>query len=495
MTERTQSHTGFTTEVAECSVVDAEILAIEPQDHVDAEVIAPAPSPIVDATIVPPQPPISNQQSAIPNLTPPPDKWKPRSFLVWAWHGTWWFGEMLFGWLSSLLGLSLLATIPLVQFITLGYMLECSGRVARKGRFRDGFVDLDKWARIGSLVAGSWLMLVPLRFVAGLANDAALASAQPSVTAAAWRIGLIVLTVVTVGHILLAWYSGGKLRHFFWPLIAPFSLAQWVVTRKIVGPIVRPAVQWLSPKLADDLYQPAPLSSWFPPAILLAGILRGPVRMYTEARDAVWDFTVSLNLPYYFWLGLRGFVGASIWLFLPVVMLIASTKLKNDGLAFLISMAGAIALANVLLYLPFLQAQFAAENRFAAMFNFFTIRKLFRKAPVAFWFALLITLALALPPYLFKIQQVYAEFYWLFSFFFVLLVYPGRLLAGWAIGLANKRERNRFILTRLLLWSGAFAVSFAYVFFVFLSQYTSWNGSWSLFEQHPFLVPAPFFGG
>ena len=38
--------------------------------------------------------------------------------------------------------------------ITLGYMLECSGRVAKRGRFRDGFVDLDKWARIGSLVAG-----------------------------------------------------------------------------------------------------------------------------------------------------------------------------------------------------------------------------------------------------------------------------------------------------------------------------------------------------
>ena len=46
-----------------------------------------------------------------------------------------------------------------------------------------------------------------------------------------------------------------------------------------------------------------------------------------------------------------------------------------------------------------------------------------------------------------------------------------------------------------LSWGGALAVSFAYVFFVFLSQYTSWNGSWSLFEQHPFLVPVPFFGG
>jgi hypothetical protein len=184
-----------------------------------------------------------------------------------------------------------------------------------------------------------------------------------------------------------------------------------------------------------------------------------------------------------------------LWLIIPITLLISSTKLPNDGLATIVSLAGAILLANVLLYLPFLQAQFAAENRFGAMFSFLTIRKLFRKAPFAFWFTLLITFALALPPYVFKIQQVYAEFYWLFSFVFVVLVYPGRLLAGWAIGRANAREKPRFFLTRWVLWAGAFAVSFTYVFVTYLSQYTSWNGSWSLFEQHPFLIPAPFFGG
>src|SRR4051812_6678069 len=70
-------------------------------------------------------------------VVPAAEKWQPRSFLVWAWHGCWWFAEQVFGWFCSLLGLSLLATIPIAQFITLGYMLECSGRIARKGRFRD----------------------------------------------------------------------------------------------------------------------------------------------------------------------------------------------------------------------------------------------------------------------------------------------------------------------------------------------------------------------
>jgi hypothetical protein len=33
-----------------------------------------------------------------------------------------------------------------------------------------------------------------------------------------------------------------------------------------------------------------------------------------------------------------------------------------------------------------------------------------------------------------------------------------------------------------------------YVLIVFFTQYTSWNGVWSLYEQHAFLVPVPFFG-
>jgi hypothetical protein len=33
-----------------------------------------------------------------------------------------------------------------------------------------------------------------------------------------------------------------------------------------------------------------------------------------------------------------------------------------------------------------------------------------------------------------------------------------------------------------------------YVLIVFFTQYTSWNGVWSLYEQHAFLVPVPFLG-
>jgi len=78
----------------------------------------------------------------------------------------------------------------------------------------------------------------------------------------------------------------------------------------------RPLITSLWPAFAEDLYNTKRLSEWFPPAILAAGILRG--RMYSQARDAVWDFAVSLRLPQYFWLGLRGFAGALAWLPRPI---------------------------------------------------------------------------------------------------------------------------------------------------------------------------------
>ena len=43
----------------------------------------------------------------------------------------------------------------------------------------------------------------------------------------------------------------------------------------------------------------------------------------------MWDFFVGLRLPYYFWLGLRGFVGAVVWLVVPVSLLAAASRLRR----------------------------------------------------------------------------------------------------------------------------------------------------------------------
>jgi hypothetical protein len=412
----------------------------------------------------------------------------PKSWPMRAWHGLCYALEWLFG-LASVLGcLAVLAAIPLLNFISLGYLLEASGRVARSGRLRDGFIDMPKFARIGSIVFGTWLWLWLPRLISSFATDAWLID-PGSASARAWRVGLIVTTVLVIGHILLAWYSGGRLRHFFWPMLAPFQLGAKLLFGSIIGPIVRPLVVAVSPALADDLYVKRPLSAWFPPAILAAGILRG--HMYAEARDAVWHFVVSLRLPYYFWLGLRGFAGAIAWLIVPSIMLMAGTSGQGPG-SILVGYLGALAMAFVLLYLPFLQTHFACQNRLAAMFEWGEVRRQFRRAPLAYWFALAITLLFALPLYLLKIEPPPRELWWTLTIFFILFIYPARLLTGWAVGRAMHREQPRHFVFRWMARFAAVPVVLWYLLILFFTQYTSYLGPASILEQHAFLLPVPF---
>src|SRR5262249_23327382 len=142
--------------------------------------------------------------------------------------------------------------------------------------------------------------------------------------------------------------------------------------------------------------------------------------------DAVWDFCVSLRLPYYFWLGLRGFAGALAWLIVPVSLLAVASRLP-PGLAPLVGLVGGALTAVVVVHLPFLQARFADENRFAAMFELGVLRRRFARAPVAFLIALALTLVLAVPLYLLKIEIIPREAAWLPSLLFVVSIFPARL--------------------------------------------------------------------
>ena len=205
---------------------------------------------------------------------------------------------------------------------------------------------------------------------------------------------------------------------------------------------------------------------------------------YAEARDAVWDFVVSLRLPYYWWLGFRGFVGGLIWLAVPVSLLAAFRT------ASLLGLVGGVWLALVLLCLPFLQMRFAAENRFRACFELGTVLSHFGRAPWAFAFALLVTLIFSLPLYLLKIEMIPREAAWLPCLFFIVFIYPTRLVSGWAYARAGRRSRptrNWFFAATGLLAMLPTAV--IYVGLVTLTQYTSWEGVASLYEQHAFLLP------
>lgn len=362
----------------------------------------------------------------------------------WTYRGIGALLEWLFGALSAMLGLATLAALPVVQFLTLGYLLEASGRVARSGRFRDGFIGIRESARLGGIVLFGWLFLLPARLVWLAAQDAAIID-PGSPAARGWWIGFWLLLAVTTLHLVGVLARGGRVRSFFWPL----------------------QIFWL-----------------------IGQVRRGG--FYQRARDDFYGAVEKLRLPYYFSLGLRGFLGAFAWLVLPVSLLALGSI--NTPVTILAGYLGAFLLMFVLLYLPFLQGRLAAQNRFRAVFEFRQVRADFQRAPWASAFALLITLLFALPLFLLKIEVIPREAAWLPSVVFIAFIFPARLLTGWALARAAKRAKPRHWFWRWTGWLPLVPAVAFYVLIVFFTQYTSWNGVAGLFEQHPFLLPVPFVG-
>jgi hypothetical protein len=347
--------------------------------------------------------------------------------------------EWGFGAVALVLGLSVLAALPVLQLLSFGYLLESGGRVARSGRLRDALIGIRKAARLGSMVIGCWLMLLPLRLVASLANSAELVEPGGAI-ARQWRVGLAILTALIVVHMIAACARGGKLRYFFWPFATPF----WLVKR----------------------------------------LRRGGI--YSGSRDAVWEFVAALRLPYYFRMGLLGFIGTSVWLFVPVSLIALGRRFP------LVGFVGGLLLGLVAISLPFLQMRFACENRFRAFFEYRGVRDRFRRAPWAFAIAATLTLTFAVPLYLLKIEMIPRETAWLPSLIFLGFIFPARTLTGWAYARSGRRELPRHWFFR---WTGRlwmFPVGLLYAIIVFFTQYTAWQGIASLYEQHAFLVPVPF---
>jgi hypothetical protein len=258
--------------------------------------------------------------------------------------------------------------------------------------------------------------------------------------ALSWRIALVVVSVLSIAHIAASWARGGRPRHFLSPFLHPF----WLVHRLRQG------------------------------------------GLYGDLRDRLWDFVAGLRLPYFFRLGLIGFLGTLAWLLVPALLIAATAR------APILGVLGALALAVVVPFLPFLQVRYAVEGRVSALFSRRAIRDRFRRAPWAFAFALLVLLVAAIPLYLLKIEMIPREAAWLPSLVFVIFLAPARLLTGWAYARSGRRDRPRHWIIRALGRLAIVPAAALYVLVVFLAQYTSWGGISSLYEQHAFLLPVPF---
>jgi len=345
----------------------------------------------------------------------------------------------LFGTVTLILLLAVAAALPLVQFMTLGYLLEASARVGRSGRWRDALFGVRQATRIGGVIVGCAAPLVVLHLISSLHISAELIDPGGRV-ARNWHTALVVLSSFTALHLALACARGGRLRHFFWPFAGPF----WLIRRLRQG------------------------------------------GLYRELRDGLWDFVVALRLPYLFWLGVRGFAAAFCWLVIPITLIAAGRQ--APALGFL----GGGLLAIVILYVPFLQVHFAVHRRFTVAFDIRGVRRLFGKAPWAFAISLLVTLAFALPLYLLKIEMIPREAAWLPGVVFIVFIFPARVLAGWSYGRACCRDTPRHGFFR---WTGRLAMlatSLVYVVVIYFTQFITWGGIQSLYEQHAFLLPVPF---
>ena len=360
-------------------------------------------------------------------------------------QASYWLFELLFGLLSMFALLAFLAAVPIVNFLALGYMLEAQGNVARTGKLRNAFPLLSLAPRLGGVAAGTWFWWWAVRLVSDAASDARLI-APGTATANAWLIGLRIFAAVVSVHLILAIARGGRLGLFFWP--TPLN-ALWL---------------WKRVRQGDYL---------------------------DSAGYAVREFIRSLRLRYHFGLGLRGFVLAFAWLFIPTLLFSALRDTSKPEQA-VVTLIGGAMLACVLSWVPFLQTHFAAQNRWRAMFELRTIRELYRKAPIAMFMAAVLLYALSLPLYLFKVAALPRDVYWLLTPVFILTIYPAKILVGWAYAHAIRRDRRASVWIRWPLNLIQFGLLGIYVFILFFTPAIGAAGRAVLFQHHGILLPWPF---
>jgi hypothetical protein len=355
-----------------------------------------------------------------------------------------WIVTVGIGLVSLVVLLAIVAAIPVANFAALGYMLEAQGRVVRSGRLRDGVPFAGALPRLGAIVLGSWAWLLAVRLVTQAAADAALVDpGGPS--ALGWRRAQAFVVAAVGLHLVAALFAGGSLVAFFRPLRNVRRLA----------------------------------------AAVRAGTAWG------TAADALGRVVDRIAPGRLFWLGLRGFAGGLLWLFLPTA-LFAALRDTTQPVGVLAMLVGGVLLAFVLCWVPFLQARFAAEGRMRAFREVAAVRELWRRGPIAMLLAVAVLYALSLPLYLFKVLATPRDAVLFLTPIFILTIYPARLAVAWAVHWAASRPRRRWVAIRLVAAAVLLPLLAIYLFLLFFTPAIDALGRRVLFDHHAILLPTPF---
>ena len=360
-----------------------------------------------------------------------------------------WLIRGIFCLVSLTVILAVLTAVPILQLIAFGYLLNVSGQLASGSKLKNALPHFQQAGQIGLAAIAIFLAALPTQGLAHLESVANLIN-PGSEQANQMRILALATSMLMTAYLLWAWNRGGRLNNYLWPQPKRFLKEGW---------------RW---------------------------------RTWRTAPDRLWEFTVNLQAPKYFWLGLRGALGTLIWLS-PSFVIIAAFRNGETGLAGLVGFAALLLLGVGMLYLPMLQAHFAAENRFRALFEVRTIRRDFRRAPWAWFAAMVICLVLTpIPLYLLKIEATPREVMWAPCLVFVAFILPARMATGLALRRARKRPDPRGIwaaISRNVIRLAMPLVMGVYLLFVYVSQYTSWDGLLTWVQQHAILIPVPFLNG
>ena len=349
---------------------------------------------------------------------------------------------------SLIVLLAVLTAIPLLQLIAFGYLLDVAGRLTRGSSLREALPNLDQAGTVGLAGLAVLVASLPPQL---LSHWASVASLIDPGSQQAWCMRMLALAaaLLALAYLMWAWVRGGRWYHYAWPQPKRF---------------LREGLHW---------------GTW------------------SDAADRLWRFTASLQPLRLLWLGMRGAAGTLLWL-VPAMLIILINRNGRTGLAGVLGAVSLILLGAVLLYLPMLQAHFASENRIGALFELRQIRRDFRRAPWAWFFAMVGGLVLMpIPLYLLKIEATPREVLWLPCLVFVAFILPARIAEGLALRRARRRPEPLGVwaacsrgMVRLMMP----AVVGVYLLFVYVSQYTSWNGLQTWIQQHAILVPVPSVG-
>ncbi len=346
---------------------------------------------------------------------------------------------------SLLVFLAVLSAIPVVQFVSLGYLLLAASRLAQRRPWRQCLPGHRLAGKLGVFVLIASMLYFPVLFVDDLAESAKVLE-PGSPMAARWQLGALAITVAWLVHIGWAALRGGRWWHLIWPAPIKFLAQVW-----------RP-------------------STW------------------SKASDRLYEFVVSLQLPKLWWLGARATAGALLWLVIPVSMMIIGQRASAE-IAPLFGLIGSLMMAWVMFYLPFLQMEFAKTGSMSSFLAVRQVRQNYRFAPWAHFLALLLLSTLAIPLYLLRIENPPPELMWAPSLIFALLMLPTKLVLGWAVGYAEGRQERQ--LKRRSWWVRYPANLLAmipvgiYVGALFVAQLIAGQGAYVMYFQHAFLVPNP----